>query len=129
MRMVWKSVHIIGMAAAGLVAAGAAQAQNVQVNRTSDYTASWSGSAFSGASAVYGGSTAWSGVFTGATWTFNVLPGATGLTFNEGDGITITSPSLTPTPPYPPSIVVATERRENIGVGPKIASPRTPVPC
>ena len=64
------------------------------------------GSAFSGASALYGGSTAWSGVFTGATWTFNVLPGATGLTFNEGDGITITSPSLTPTPPYPSTITV-----------------------
>jgi len=52
MQTVRRSVHIIGLAAAGLVAAGAAQAQNVQVNRTSDYTASWSGSAFSGASAV-----------------------------------------------------------------------------
>jgi len=40
MRTVRRSVHIIGLAAAGLVAAGAAQAQNVQVNRTSDYTAS-----------------------------------------------------------------------------------------
>jgi len=43
MQTVRRSVHIIGLAAAGLVAAGAAQAQNVQVNRTSDYTASWSG--------------------------------------------------------------------------------------
>jgi PEP-CTERM motif-containing protein len=108
MRISRRLINSIGLAAAGLFAAGgAAHAQNVQVSRTSDYTATWSGSDFSGASAVYGGSTAWSGTFTGATWTFAVLPGATGLTFNEGDGITITSPSpLTPTPPYPSSILV-----------------------
>lgn len=92
----------------GLVAAaGAAHAQAVQYSRTSDYTVTWSGSPFSGASALYAGSTVWTGVFTGEPWTFNVLPGATDLSFNSGDGITITSPSsLTPTPPYPATIDV-----------------------
>ena len=107
MRTIRKPIHIVGLAAAGLVAAaGAAHAQS-QVSRTSDYTVTWSGSSFSGATALYGGSTVWSGVFTGNSWTFTPLSNATDLMFNEGDGITITSPSsLTPTPPYPGSIDV-----------------------
>jgi PEP-CTERM motif len=100
-----RSIRSLALAAAGLFAAAAAHAQS-QVSRTSDYTVTWSGSSFSGASALYGGSTVWSGVFAGETWTFNPLSNATDLMFNEGDGITITSPSLTPTPPYPPTIVV-----------------------
>jgi len=109
MRTVRKSIHIIGLAVAGLfAAAGAAHAQNTQVSRTSDYSVTWSGPAFSDASALYGGSTAWSGVFAGATWDFTPLSNAKNLAFNEGDGITITSPSpLTPPTPYPSTIIVA----------------------
>jgi hypothetical protein len=108
MRSSRRLINSIGLAAASLFAvAGAAHAQNIQVSRTSDYTATWSGASFSGASALYGGSTAWSGTFTDAPWTFQVLSNATDLMFNEGDGITITSPSpLTPTPPYPATIPV-----------------------
>lgn len=108
MRISRRVINTVGLAVAGLfAAAGAAHAQAVQVSRTSDYTVTWSGSPFSGASALYAGSTAWSGTFTGQPWTFNVLPGATDLSFNSGDGITITSPSpLTPTPPYPATIPV-----------------------
>jgi PEP-CTERM motif len=108
MRISRRFINTIGWAVAGLcAAAGAAHAQAVQVSRTSDYTATWGGSAFSGASALYGGSTAWSGVFTDAPWTFQVLSNATDLMFNDGNGITITSPSsLIPTPPYPATIPI-----------------------
>jgi hypothetical protein len=108
MRISRKLISTIGLAVAGLSAlAGTAHAQATQVSRTSDYTTTWSGSAFSGASALYAGSTAWSGTFTAAPWTFQVLPNATDLMFNEGNGITITSPSsLTPTPPYPATIPI-----------------------
>jgi hypothetical protein len=108
MRISRRVINTIGLAVAGLfAAAGVAHAQAVQVSRTSDYTATWSGSAFSGASALYAGSTAWSGTFTDEPWTFQVLSNATDLMFNDGDGITITSPSpLTPTPPYPATIPV-----------------------
>ncbi len=110
-------INTIGLAATGLFsAAGAALAQDVQVSRTSDYTLTWSGSAFSGASALYAGSTVWSGTFTDAPWTFQVLSNATDLMFNEGNGITITSPSpLTPTPPYPATIPVTFDGDGTIG--------------
>lgn len=100
-----KQVAVLGVVAAGLTA-GAAHAQQ-QVSRTSDYTVTWSGSAFSGASALYGGSNAWGATtYTDATYDFTPLSNATDLTFNDGGGVTISSPSLTPTPPYPSPTVV-----------------------
>ena len=100
-----KRVVALGLVAASLTV-GAAHAQ-VQVSRTSDYTVTWSGSAFSGASAFYGGSQAYdASAFTDATYNFTPLSNATDLMFNEGGGVTISSPSLTPTPPYASPTVV-----------------------
>ena len=98
-----KRVAALGVVAACLTG-GVAHAQQ-QVSRTSDYTVTWSGSAFSGASALYGGSQAYTAsAFTDAAWNFTPLSNATDLTFNEGGGVTLSLPSLTPTPPYPATI-------------------------
>ncbi len=44
-----------------------------------------------------------------------MLADATNLMFNEGGGITITSPSLTPTPPYPSTIPVVFNGDGSVG--------------
>ena len=79
----------------------------VQVSRTSDYTVTWGGSSFSGAGALYGGSQAYDATaFSNAVFNFNPVSNATDLMFNEGGGITISSPPLTPPPPYAAAIPV-----------------------
>ena len=84
---------------------GAAQAQ--QISRTSDYSLSWSGPAFSGASTLYSGSNAYgTDPFTDNTYTLTLNSDAANLSFQQSGGVTISSPALTPAPPYPASYVV-----------------------
>lgn len=87
------------------LATGTAQAQ--QISRTSDYTLSWSGSAFSGASTLYAASNAYgANPFTDNTYTLTLNSDAANLSLQESGGVTISSPALTPPTPYPASYVV-----------------------
>jgi hypothetical protein len=94
----------LGLIVASLTA-GPGYAQ--QISRTSDYTATWSGSNFGDASALYAGSNAYGpGSFTNNVFTFTPLSNAANLVFNDGGGVTISSPALQPPTPYASSYPV-----------------------
>lgn len=102
-----KSVQLL---ATGLVAAtlsaGTAQAQ-VQISSSNDYTLSWTGSSFGSASTLYSVGEAYGPTaFNDAVFNLSLYSDATNLSLFEGGGVTISSPSLTPTPPYSSPIPV-----------------------
>ncbi len=92
-----------GLVVAGVLATGAANAQQV-VNRTSDYTVTWSDSVFSNASALYQVAYAYAAgsPFTDAPFPITVLPNAQNFAYFQGGGVTVTSP--TPIAPYPATV-------------------------
>jgi hypothetical protein len=93
---------------AGSLASGAADAQQV-ISRTSDYTVTWSNSAFADASAVYGGSYAYGPVaFSNYDFSLYLLSNAQSLAYYYGGGVTI-SPSTAPSGPYtsPETILIS----------------------
>jgi hypothetical protein len=93
---------------AGALASGAVDAQQV-ISRTSDYTFTWSNSAFADASAVYGGSYAYGPVaFSNYDFSLYLLSNAKSLAYYYGGGVTI-SPSTAPSGPYtsPETILIS----------------------
>ncbi len=100
----------IAIAVGCAVAAGAASAQSADqpapVSRTSDYTLTWSNSAFGNASALYAPSYALpaSAAFSDGSFLINsVVSNAQNWSYISGGGVTVTS-STPPGPPYTPPI-------------------------
>ncbi len=86
-------------ALAATLFAGVAHAQ--QISATNDYTLSWSGSSFGGASTLYSVEEAYgTNAFTDALFNLYLYTDATNLTLNNAGAVTISSPSLTPPAPY-----------------------------
>ena len=94
---------------AGALASGAADAQQV-ISRTSDYTVTWSNSAFADTSALYGASYAYGPVaFSKYDFSLYLLSSnAQSLAYYYGGGVTI-SPSTAPSAPYtsPETILIS----------------------
>ena len=90
---------------AASLSAGAAQAQ--LISDTNDYTLSWTGSSFAGASTLYAISFAYgTDPFTDTVYDIFTSSDASNLSLFQGGDVTISSPSLTPSPPYPNPVVV-----------------------
>ena len=84
---------------AGALASGAAEAQQV-VSRTSDYTVTWSNSAFADTTAFYSASYAYGpSAFSKYDFSLYLLSNAQSLAYYHGGGVTI-SPSTAPSAPY-----------------------------
>ena len=77
------------------------------ISNSNTYTLSWTGSDFASPSANYSVSFAFgTDPFTGAVYNIGTPADAANLALFEGGGVTISSPSLIPTPPYPDPVVV-----------------------
>jgi hypothetical protein len=97
--MVKADFRLAALAMTGMLAAGAANAQEV-INRGSAYTVTWSNSTFANASALYG---AWYGLgqstFSDSTFDISIVSNAQSFKYLQGGGVTIDSPA--PSSPYP----------------------------
>jgi hypothetical protein len=98
--MIRDRLRLVGLVvAATTFAAGAAEAQEI-ISTTRDYTLTWSGSDFAGASALYAGSYAFgASAFSDYGWSLSLVSNAQNLAYNYGGGVTI-SPSTAPSSPY-----------------------------
>ena len=101
-----KFIRLFGMGLlAASLSAGAAHAQ--LISDTNDYTLSWTGSNFGSPSTLYSVSFAYGADPFGSTvYNISIPYDATNLSLFEGGGVTISSPSLTPSPPYTSPIEV-----------------------
>lgn len=99
--MVKANLRLAGLVVvATTFAAWAVDAQQV-ISRTSDYTVTWSNSAFGTASALYSASYAYdASAFPATNFPFSILPNAQNFAYFQGGGVTVSSPAPTG-PPYP----------------------------
>lgn len=101
-----KFIRMVGMGfLAASLPAGAARAQ--LISDTNDYTLSWTGSNFGSASTLYAVSFAYGADPFGSTvYNIGFPSDAANLSLFESGGVTISSPSLNPAPPYTSPIEV-----------------------